>query len=826
MKEKIIFSNINQYALLRLLAQKGIDNLGYRVFNANNIISYIREKTVNLSNKELISSKEKASLYNKFLHDNDTYFKGAAYEDAKQLSSTIDTIRSLILDNEEKEIEAKLVNDKVFKDKYEAIYKIYRIYIDYLNNNNKTDLINEARELISENNKIDSEVLIIKGENNTPLTIKLLESCFTSVKEIEYIDLFNAKHSAVEFKHLYRAKGYVHEISNIFKIIIENKLPLDKCTIVYTNYNNYYNSIKEYSDLFSLPVTYIDGIPSTEFNAYRMLYLITKLHDGLYGYNSLMNLIKDKSFNYDKLIQDVGVTKYLDTFLEEIGDLKFRFDKEYNEHIFNQYIIGNTSHVEEIRKFKNIFNLGVVNLIKEFSVFDDPYISNKLINNIEAYKKINNIEDFDYYKSIINSKLKSTIAKEGTITVCSINSVRENVRDYMFFVGNDNDSFHISLAENCYISDNKLLEFDKNCTYTSINNATHKRNNFKDAIHTAYDLGADIYVSYTEKDEVDLKKHNFVSLLYDLHTEYNPNEGFEDFKKRFVQTNTYFGNNLRSDEKIIEAYLNKTNLINKDEVPEENEETINDLLKIRYSPTQIEQNMNCRKRFLIEKILNINTEEQYDVFNKFANTDLGDMFHKTMKFANDNKTRQDVLDEAKRIFDATVAKRNPILDYELSKDRDEFLDIVENGYKYISKKQKGIAEHKQEPDIDINGKTLLLKGIPDLVSGNEIIDYKAKRHITHKDNDKETCIQALIYALMNSDRNIDHVEYYYPIFNRIIKTNYVENDIRFILNQFIDSLESNDFKAAKDVLVDQKEKSKLKTICQYCNFKDICGKEQ
>ena len=79
---------------------------------------------------------------------------------------------------------------------------------------------------------------------------------------------------------------------------------------------------------------------------------------------------------------------------------------------------------------------------------------------------------------------------------------------------------------------------------------------------------------------------------------------------------------------------------------------------------------------------------------------------------------------------------------------------------------------------------------------------------------------------MNSDRNIDHVEYYYPIFNRIIKTYYVENDIRCILNQFIDSLESNDFKAAKDVLVDQKEKNKLKTICQYCNFKDICGKEQ
>ena len=66
--------------------------------------------------------------------------------------------------------------------------------------------------------------------------------------------MFNVKENKVNLINLYKSKGYTHEISNVFKIIADSHLAIDTCTIVYTDYKNYYNSIKEYSTLFNIPV--------------------------------------------------------------------------------------------------------------------------------------------------------------------------------------------------------------------------------------------------------------------------------------------------------------------------------------------------------------------------------------------------------------------------------------------------------------------------------------------------------------------------------------------------------------------------------------------
>ena len=827
MKETIIFSNINQFALLRLLAQYGVNTVGYRVFDNNSILSFIREKTGNLSSKKMINNKEKAILYTKFLEEDNSYFKGSTYDSAKSLSEVIDSVRMLVVEDEEIEFKTRLVNNKVFKEKYEAIYKLYKTYINYLNEKNETDYIQEVRNLIKLNIKIDLDILIIKGEELSPLNRKLLETCFLNVKEIEYRDLFNKIEAKINFTNLYKSKGYVHEVSNVFKIIADNNLPLDRCTIIYTDYNNYYSSIKEYTNILSIPVTYIDGVPALEFNSYRMLYLITKLNDGLYGYDVLMNLIKDKSFNYVKLIKDVGVTTYIDTFLEEIGDLKFSFDKEHNNQVYNNYIIANTSHKEEIEKFKEIFNKGIISLLKNYLIDDNPSISNKLINDLELYKNISNKDDFDYFKNILNTLINNSIAQESTISVCSIYKAKENIRENMFYIGNDSDSFHISLAENSYISDDKLEEFDKKEAKTSVKIANNKIEAYKRAIQIAFDLGSNVYVSYSEKDETkDLKKHNFISSLFDLQKQSEPVLSFEEFRKRFVLTNTYYGDNLLKEEKIIETYLDKTKLIISEDIIKEKEDIIKDLIDRRYSPTHIEDNIKCRKHFLIRIILGVKDKEDYDVFAKFAHPDFGSMFHSIMEFANENKSEDAVNKKAEEIFDMYCAKRNPILKIELDKDKEDFLDIVHSGLEYLKKKKKGEAESRQLSDLNINGKILHIKGFPDLVSGNEIIDYKAKTKIFHKEEDLETCIQALIYALMNSEKNIDHVEYYYPFFNKIIKTTYNEKNVIEVLNKFIDSIINNDFTAAKDILTDKEGKKKLDDICKYCNFNDICGRKK
>lgn len=824
MKEVIIYSQINQFALLRQLAMYGVNTVGYRILNNNAILSYIEEKTGNLISKGMINNQEKAYLFTRFLKEDQSYFKGSTYEAAKTLSITLDSIRLLIEEDEENVIADKLLNSDKSKNKYEAIYNIYKKYKEYLDINNIIDEIQKIRELIKLNIKIDLDVVTIKGEELSPLHKKLLENIFNSVKEVELRELFNRKKVNADFKNLFKSKGYSHEVANVFKIIAENKLPFDTCTIVYTANNNFYNSIKEYSNLLSVPVTYGDGVPAIEYNAYRMLYLVVKLNDGLYGYDVLMDLLKDKSFNYSKLIQELGQVKELNKMFATIGDLKFSFDADYNDKVFSRYKSYHKDYLKEIEYFKDIFNKGIINLIREYVVDDNPSITNSLLNELELYKSFNDIDDFDFFKSLLTTSVNGSMAKEGSIITCSLLKATTNIRQNMFFIGNDNDSFHISLAENSFISDDKLREFNAEFASTSLNMAKKKIENYKNTMQLAFDLGSNVYVSYCEKDEFsELKNHNCISILFDLQKDSEPGLMFEDFKKRFVSTCTYYGNNLRSEEKLIESYIDKTNSIIAQEEIMEQEDRIECLIDKRYAPTQIEDNIKCRKYFLINRILGVNTLNNYDVFAKFANTDIGNMFHEVMKFANEGKTLDEVNNKAEEIFDSVCAKRNPILHVELDKDKKEFLEIVSNGYKYLQKKKQGIAEQWQETDVDINGVTLHLEGKPDLISDKEIIDYKAKGKVMHKEEDIDSCIQALIYALMNSDKKIDHVEYYYPLFNKYIKTNYDEVEVKDRLNKFINSIINNDFKPAIEVYAD--DKNKLEDICKYCNYKDICGRE-
>ena len=124
--------------------------------------------------------------------------------------------------------------------------------------------------------------------------------------------------------------------------------------------------------------------------------------------------------------------------------------------------------------------------------------------------------------------------------------------------------------------------------------------------------------------------------------------------------------------------------------------------------------------------------------------------------------------------------------------------------------------------MNVNGTKLLLKGIPDLLSGSEVIDYKTKKTVTHINNNTLSCIQALIYALMNSKNGIDHVEYYYPYFNRIIQATNNENDTIAQLAFFIDSITKTNFTSVIDENKLLKKDKKSTDICKFCSFKELC----
>lgn len=846
MKESLIFSNINSFALVRQLAQRGIDSLGIRVFNNRELLSYIWQKNTLFPKEKIISNKEKAYIYNRLIRES-TYFKGSSFEDGKSLCETIDSIRELIEEDEDKVLKDKLLNSSSSKEKYEEIYNIYSKYIKYLNDNNLTDVIVEERKIISSNISVENEITYIKEEDITPLSLKLLNRCFKSIKEINYRDLYGVKETPIILNNLYKTKGFVHEIGNVFKIINESKLPFDKCSIVCTNVNNFYNSIKEISKTFNIPVTFIDGIPAHEYNAYRLLYLIVKHNDNLYGYDTLKELLYDRSFNFEKMFSEIVIKDYFDDYIKLIGDLKLSFNQKENDIIFNNYSKHNTKFGKEVEQFKNILNKGLINFINEYTIEDDDVIKNNLLKDIELYESINGSDDFDFLRTLYNQNITSSYCKEGSITVCSLGKARENIRDNMFFVGNDSETFHITLAENTFISDEKLLEISPNYAKTSLKLAEIKKDLYKNTIQICMDLGVNTHISYTELDEIELKKHNFISILYILNQQGEPKLTFDKFKEKFNETNAYAGNKLTKDEEIITNYLNeKVNIIPNEDKKREKKK-LNDLLDKTYYPTEIEVGLGCRRRFLISKLLKVADKEKYDVFNKFEHYDKGNMFHDVMQYINKNKniTEGEAVKYGEETFDKLCSARNPILINELLNDKKDFIRLVKYGYHYLHTKKQGESEEPITKDIKINSNTIHLGGRPDLVTDTEIIDYKAKSSISHKEEDKLSCIQALLYAYLRDDKNIDHVEYYYPVYKKAIKTTYNKKYVESILNTFITNLIENNFDPAYLNVVEKKkgkakekdeteedkdinkiDKDKLDEICKYCEYNDVCGKEQ
>ena len=54
---------------------------------------------------------------------------------------------------------------------------------------------------------------------------------------------------------------------------------------------------------------------------------------------------------------------------------------------------------------KDILNKGITNLIEQYVVVDDQSITNLLVNELVLYKNITGKDDFDFYKSLLNSKI-------------------------------------------------------------------------------------------------------------------------------------------------------------------------------------------------------------------------------------------------------------------------------------------------------------------------------------------------------------------------------------------------------------------------------------
>ena len=142
MKERIILApGISETEMLRTLAKSGVNTMGWHFMNAAQLAKTALMKSGISVEETFLTSKEEPALLFSLLNEI-PYFEAASFADAEALSSALQTLRSLITENESMVLKEKLSCGE-FKDKNDALISVYEKYISLLHSAGKNSSIRQ-----------------------------------------------------------------------------------------------------------------------------------------------------------------------------------------------------------------------------------------------------------------------------------------------------------------------------------------------------------------------------------------------------------------------------------------------------------------------------------------------------------------------------------------------------------------------------------------------------------------------------------------------------------------------------------------------------------
>lgn len=875
MRETIILAPGAKGAeLLKSLALHNKNCLNLRICGAGELARIALMRNGVFLKENIISKNEESAIVVQVVQG-EKYFDGVAYSDIQAITNVIRRMRSLVTDVDEADAIKKALNKGPFEQKNEALFNVYKKYMDTLKKQGNLDYVGLVKKAIEKCDAIDAEFYTLKEYPLNSMEEQLLEKLSgNSHKTISLSQLFGVEDGKIVIDEYRSCYGAPNEVEVVLQDIYENN-KADMCVVALTDIATYSQLFLDYALLYDIPVTFGCGVPIANSNPAKLLVLYYHwITDGFFGAPALMAMINDQSFDRSKLKEQLPETgddfgwRY---FYEVLGGLRLTnslADNTLKIENFKKVVADEEKLVQPgtkdykyfLRKKKYIPYLemmaGELALAPEDFIYKYSRIRKASQTNAEKFlmsldnsaasviyeelKLVREADESQNTEDIIQNVLKGNVCNQnataGALHITDIGGALSCVRQNLYVVGLGASKFPGSPRENYLLLDEDLECFGKKAMeYSSFNRILKKRNDLFHLVRLASGLGTSIDVSYAGLNVSDLKRDNASSVLFELYKEELGAEVTDTELNKRIKHIGYFDPAISVDREIGKAY-NRGDDIQGINTGNKSAMQISLSVDREYSPSAIGTFVECPRKYMFQYILGIKEPESVDPFSVISAIDVGNLAHALMeRVTNTTMTEDEFLTLAEEYFDRFIMENPPLIMENVLRAKNSFLDTMSGAYGLRPLGQV-IA---QEQDIHCTHESgVKLFGYPDCVEKLDdgtcrIIDYKSGGQIKHIKDDFESCIQVVIYAYLMESQGytISSGEFRYLSAGEVVTCKYDEDMKEKLKNRLVafkncmENVNSTgaSYSYGKSKLFEPiRETTEIDKKCKSCKYESIC----
>ena len=829
MREKIILApSANGTELLRSLARNGINTLCLRVMSSAELAETALMRSGETITSQYIRTVDEPSLIFSFLNEVE-FFSPSSFVDAQNIAAALDSLRKLIVTDESRILHEKLSKGE-FAENSTSLGQVYDKYIEELKAKGFIDNIQLIRKAIDISEPLNADFYTLKEFPLTPLESALIGKLSgESYKEISLCELNGVEDKSVDYSDITEAYGASNEVEHIIETIYSKGLALDSCVVAAADTMKYSQLFYDIASQYKIPVTFGCGFPvSNSTSAELIRNFLAWETTGYHGKDALYSVIFSESFDRQKLIGKLAVEDEI--ILRDItdisGTMRLSCSHDENEKKLEAYIReypDNVEYIELIRLMFAEFERGCSYIVKNYAIIRDDFAGrldrsavNAVCEEMDAYTALSGGNAIEIIDQLLTLNVCCENSREGALHITGIKPAMCSLRDNLFVAGLSADIFPGMPRENYLVPDGDYLLFDENAP-TSEKIIADKKKSLLDLLRTASSSGSKVHLSYSGYDTAELKEVNASSQLFEIFRMKNGSDSTLDDLRNSIAYTGFFENSYSASRLVGRAY-NKGDMIElSEQLREEEPVTIN--MNYAFSPSAIETYLSCPRKYYFSRVLNMDEPEADDVFVVIKANDLGTLVHGLMDDAfRNNMSEEQVKAEAVRRFNALLTARPPVNEPEVSRIREDFMRMVDNGLESSKENKVIYSEHTVGPvkigSINLKGRLDRLESTPD--GSIVIVDYKTGRRINHKIDDISSCMQILLYAAMleeSENIKVSGGEYRYLRYNKSIPctyTNIIKETLIGITESFAEGVTNADFSP------------RISDNCKYCGFSNIC----